>query len=218
LRTQVVSLVMIPYYKYFGSAMATAFGKLDDNCYFDELGQEIDGGDEDTKSCAVLVYITAFLVILIGLGATTSLVFAGLKGTKHVLAIVLSVVCLGLSIFQGALPIERADLHMPNSQRGRSHSRAAYHANSPFEADESDSDAIFEICDGLDDGTLTVQTDNEEETKTLKALASFCDDRAFTFLISIALGVLAFVATIVVFVAKGKDGKIAVKPANAPEP
>ena len=102
---------MIPYYKYFGSAMATAFGKLDDNCYFDELGQEIDGGDEDTKSCAVLVYITAFLVILIGLGATTSLVFAGLKGTKHVLAIVLSVVCLGLSLFQGALPIERAQMH-----------------------------------------------------------------------------------------------------------
>ena len=100
---------MIPYYKYSGSAMATAFGKLEEDCYYDYLGGDKD--DEDFEPCAVLVYITALPVILIGLGATASLVFAGLKGTKHVLAIVLSVVCLGLSLFQGALPIERAQMH-----------------------------------------------------------------------------------------------------------
>ena len=96
---------MIPYYKYFGSAMATVAGKIDDNCYWDE-----------EKPCAGFIY-AAFLVILIGLGATASLVFAGLKGAKKgcscsCCSIVLSVICFGLSIFQGALPIERADLHM----------------------------------------------------------------------------------------------------------
>jgi hypothetical protein len=104
---------MIPYYKYFGMAMATAFAEVDDNCYTDEL---FEGGDEDTKSCAGFVY-TAFLIILIGLGASASLVFAGLKGAKKCCScsccsIALSVICLVLSIFQGALPIERADLHM----------------------------------------------------------------------------------------------------------
>ena len=105
---------MIPYYKYFGTAMATACGaELGENCYYDELN--IEGGDEDTKSCAGFVY-TAFLVILIGLGASASLVFAGLKGAKKCCScsccsIALSVICLVLSIFQGALPIERAQMH-----------------------------------------------------------------------------------------------------------
>ena len=106
---------MIPYYKYFGTAFGTAFADdIDDNCYWDSIPGNPEG--EEEKSCAGFVY-TAFLIILIGLGASASLVFAGLKGAKKCCScsccsIALSVICLVLSIFQGALPIERADLHM----------------------------------------------------------------------------------------------------------
>jgi hypothetical protein len=105
---------------------------------------------------------------------------------------------------------------LSNSQRGRSHSRAAYKANSPFEAGGEGTERslyMFEICDGLDDGTLQM-----EQIDGGTKMDTFCDDMAFTTFISIALSVLAFVAIIVVCVAKYKAGKIAVKPADAPEP